>query len=271
MVVGEGVNFRTEPNTNSTPSGKLINGELLLFKEIVPGIKNRLWITIDESWLKVQRVSTGEIGFVFGKYVRTQEAINPDIKLIQIGNWYNIFKKDLGVTVKKSKPVLQVNVDGDTTIITNHEGYWISICSQSGLNEGNVEGHIYSDNEGNLSIGKQEVLLRNQKYQFNLVCTGEVELDRFMGFTRTDERIYFITEVFNGSQTSYSKQDLTDCILKFGETGYHLNFAGDLNGDGIPEIIFSEATTREGVTYYFVSNKEGKLELKSISYGYDKC
>lgn len=173
--------------------------------------------------------------------------------------------------LEKLKPAYLVNNSGDTVLVTGHnDRQVITISSQSPLKEGSINGHIYADHEGNLTIGQKVDLLWTTEKHFSIACTGEVALNDYMGFTRINERIVFIIEKIDGSQRHYSKQDLTPCIHKFGEVGYHLIFAGDLNNDGIPEIIFSEADTRESVTYYFMSNKEGNLELKSISYGYDK-
>ena len=271
IVTGDNVNFRREPNTNTTPIGKFDNGDLLRFIEVVLKNQNHNWIMLSESWLQAQKVSSGEIGFVFGKYVRPQESVNPMGNKIQNGNWYAMYQEGSNVMLENTKPVLFIDHDGDTSIRGSNEKQMMLICSQLELIEGKINGRIFPYNEGHISIGRGEIIMRTPKYHYSLICTGEVQLDDHMGFTRINERLYFVTEEIDGSRRHYKKQDLTDCILKFGEVGYKLEFSGDLNNDGIPEIIFYEADTRESIMYYFMSNKEGQLELKSISGGTDDC
>ncbi|MBK9737719.1 MAG: hypothetical protein IPO92_23365 [Saprospiraceae bacterium] len=60
---------------------------------------------------------------------------------------------------------------------------------------------------------------------------------------RKNEKIIFLTTHIDGSKRHYVEQDLSGCISQFGEVGYQIHFAGDLNDDGIPELIISEGTT----------------------------
>lgn len=275
IVNGDRVNFRSEPNSNSTPIGKLIDGEPLIFNEIVLEEQGASWLSLNESWLKVKRVTTGESGFVFGKYVIPQEmAFLPysDCDRIQKGNWYGIYKDGANVMVEKSIPVLKRDGEkGFKYIQSNDEKHTILICAQGSLTEGIIEGRIYGRDDGFLSIGRSAGLMRIKNNRFSLVCTGEVELNSIMQFTRINEKIFFVIEEIDGDQLHYFKQDLTECIHKFGEGGYKLIFAGDLNNDGVPEIIFSEGDNRQSLLYYFVSNRDRQLELKSIFNGFDKC
>lgn len=274
IVTGEDVNFRIEPSTNSTPKGKLVNGELLKFIALEPVGQNDGWNNLNDAWIKVKRISTVEEGYVFGKYVKPQEMAyhySGDCDRIQNGFWYGIYQEGNKVFMVETKPKLQEVDKGYMSIAGNDEKQRILICSQSKLQEGPIEGRFFGQYGESISIGDKVNLLRIKDNSFKLACTGEVDLDRHMGFSRKNEKIYFIKEEIDGSQRHYTNQDLTECIQQFGEVGYTLIFAGDLNNDGIPEVIFSEATTRESAMYYFMSNPDGKLELKSVSYSSSKC
>lgn len=266
IVVGEGVNFRSEPNTSSASKGKLINGELLSFMEVIQGE--------DNTWVKVKRVSTGESGFVFGKYVKTPEMAYryyAECDRIQSGNWYGLVQEGNKVIVEKTIPVLQKDEMDYMAIVGKDESQKLLICSQSTLQEGPIIGKLFDEMEDNLTIGNKVEVLRTKDRVFSLICTGEVELESHLDFSRKNEKIYFVTEEVVGTRRLLSSQDLSDCIQKFGEVGYSIVFAGDLNNDGIPEVILYEATTQNGRMYYFMSNKDRKLELKGIAYSSSKC
>lgn len=274
IVSGSEVNFRAEPNTTSKPIGKFIDGELINFISVIQHLDYGNWVNFSDAWFKVKRTTTGEEGFIFGKYVKPPEMAyynHGDCERIQNGNWYGISQEGNNVIVEKIMPSLKKDDHGHLSIVGSKGEQKILVCSQSELNEGKIEGKFYGTYGENLSIGMKVNLLRIKDNNFSLACIGEVELGRFTEFIRKNEKVYFIIEEIDGSQRRYHKQDLTDCLRQFGEVGYTLIFAGDLNNDGIPEVIFSEGDNRGGIMYYFMSTQDRKLELKSIVESSDKC
>jgi hypothetical protein len=267
IVAAENLNFRTEPNTKSKTIGKLENSELLTFIKLLREENDGYWSGISNSWIKVERVQTGEIGYVFGKYVKSQEMAYMnyhDADRIQKGNWYGIFQEGNKVKIEKSSPKISELDEGFNSIVANNEKHKILICSQTEIKEGEINGKLFDNQREYLQIGIQKRLIRIGDFEFSLACTGEVELKQGW-MTRKNEKIIFQKMEFDGSQRHYSQQDLTECILQYGEVGYMIHFAGDLNNDGIPELIISEGTTHGGTVYYFQSNEKGELELASIT------
>lgn len=269
IVAAENLNFREQPNTKSRIIGKLTNTEYLNLLEK----ENIYWKTLGFSWVKVQRLQTGEIGYVFGKYLKTPEMayLNyHDSDRIQKGNWYGIYQEEGKVKIEKTTPKISELEEGFSSIIGSSEKHKILVCSQDEIKEGEINGHILENDREYLKIGIQKRLLRIGDVEFSLVCTGEVEPNS-TGLIRKNEKIIFLTTEIDGSRRHSVQQDLSDCIYQFGEVGYQIQFAGDLNNDGIPELIISGGTTHGGSIYYFRSSKEGKLELVSITGISSKC
>jgi hypothetical protein len=267
MVAAENLNFREKPNTESRIIGQLTNSELLTLIEIHEKKENIYWNTFEFSWVKVQRIQTGEIGYVFGKYLKTPEMayLNyHDTDRIQKGNWYGIYQEGGKVKIEKTTPKISELDEGFSSIVGSSENHKILVCSQDEIKEGEINGHILENDREYLKIGIKKRLIRIGDFEFSLVCTGEVELNP-PSLIRKNEKIIFLTTEIDGSRRHYVQQDLSDCISQFGEVGYQIHFVGDLNDDGIPELLISEGTTHGGNVYYFRSNKEGKLELVSIT------
>lgn len=276
IVAAENLNFRAAPETKGKVIDQLDNGEVMTFLEIPQSeIERHRFINgLSYVWIKVQRNRTGEEGYVFGKYLKAANMAYQkynDGDRIQKGNWYGIFKGKKSLQLEKINPKLG-EMDGFSHMSTGEEKYQFLICSQKGLSEGAISGRLfdYESNSDIIKIGTRRQIYSTTDRSFELVCTGEVKYDP-PWMAREKERVLFITEVRDGANRKYIQQDLTDCLLQYGEVGYYLHFVGDLNGDNIPELILSEGDTKMGVTYYFVSNAAGELELESRTVVSSKC
>ena len=273
IVAAENLNFREGPSTDSKIIGKLTNSEFLTLVEIHDREEIIYWNTFEFSWLKVERIQTGETGYVLGKYLKTPEMayLNyHDSDRVQRGNWYGIYQEGEKIKVEKTYPKIAELDEEFSSITGSREEHKILICSQDEIGEGEINGRIFENDTEYLKIGTQKRLVRIGDFEFSLACTGEVELNP-PSLIRKNEKIIFLTTDIDGSRRHYFQQDLSDCISQFGEVGYQIHFAGDLNNDGIPELIISEGTTHGRSVYYFRSNEEGKLELASITGGSSKC
>ncbi|MCP3932643.1 MAG: hypothetical protein GY705_26535 [Bacteroidetes bacterium] len=79
------------------------------------------------------------------------------------------------------------------------------------------------------------------------------------------------SKIIDGIKRKYSTQDISENFIKFGEIGYSVEFAGDLNRDGVPELIIYEGDANKSTAvYYFKSNPKGEIELQSITWIYMK-
>jgi hypothetical protein len=267
IVAAENLDLREKPNTDSKIIGELSNSELLKLIEIHDREENIYSNTFEFSWVKVQRVQTGEIGYVLGKYLKTLEMAylnRHESDRIQKGNWYGIYQEGGKVIIEKTNPRIIEIDEGFGSITGSREEHKILICTQDEIEEGEINGRIFENDKEYLKIGNQKRLIRIGDFNFSLICTGEVELIP-PSLIRKNEKIIFLTTEIEGPRRHYVQQDLSDCISQFGEVGYHIHFAGDLNDDGIPELIISEGTTHGASVYYFRSNEQGKLELSSIT------
>jgi hypothetical protein len=271
IVVAENLNFRTQPNTNSKSIARLENSELLTFIGLVRENDEDNYYDISSSWIKVKRNRTGEIGYVFGEYVMSQEMaylnLN-DADKIQSGNWYGIYNVGNKVLIEKSLPKISNSDEGFISLVSNHEKHRIIICSQEIINEGEITGNLRD--EESLKIGINKRLAHIGNIDYSLACTGEYVI-RNGNLIGENEKVILQKMFTSGLIKNYTQQDLTDCLLQFGGGEYIIHFTGDLNNDGVPELIISEASTQQRAVYYFRSNKSGILELQSISYFYSKC
>ena len=274
IVAAEDLNFRNGPSTDSKSIGKLNNSEKLTLLEIIGEEYENYWNDYSNSWIKVERDSTKEEGYVFGKYVKSQEMayINyHDSDRLQPGNWYGIYKdKDKDkVKIEKANPEIEV-IDEGYKSIKSDEKHKIIICTQDKFEEGQLNAKLFDFQSKYLKIGDQIRLLQIDNVEYSLVCTGEVSLNKGWILRKNEKIILLKTEII-GSNRKYTQQDLSDCIHKYGEIGYKIHFAGDLNKDKVPELIISEGSTKGGTVYYFISNKNGELELKSTTGISSKC
>ncbi|MFT5053278.1 MAG: hypothetical protein ACI97X_000288 [Oceanospirillaceae bacterium] len=268
VVAAENLNLRSQANSESKILGKLANAEKITLIEIHNEYgEDRNCCKLWNSWLKVKRDNNGEIGYVSGRFVKPQNIAylnNQSCDRIQSGYWYGIYNEDGKVKIKKVNPKLTgMEMDGDKNISVESEKYKLIIGSQEELKEGGVQGQLFKNPNEYIKIGTNRKLLRIDGNEFRLICTGEVKLEPPYELQRVDEKLELLTIK---SYTDYKSQELTNCLFGFGNIGYQIHFIGDLNDDGFPELIISESgETEGGMLYYFMSNKEGKLELKSLT------
>lgn len=275
VVVAENLNFRNIPNVESKSKGFLENGELLTFLEFHKDGGSDYRYYLSSSWLKVRRDKTNEIGYVFGQYVKPQSIAymnNQDCDKIQSGYWYGIFEENGKVMLDSVSPKLVgMEMDDFKSISVGVRKYKLIIGSQEKLREGQINGKLFPYPSEYVKIGTSLELLKIENSKFSLVCTGKVEL-RPPFLTRENEKLIFLTTKGSRSKDKYQTQDLTKCFDSYGDIGFQIHFAGDLNEDGIPEIIFSESDeTQGGTLYFFMSNSEGVLELKSVTGSVSGC
>ncbi len=273
MVAAENLNFRELPNINSKIIGILTNSEILNVLEVHYSQENTYRNIHEFSWIKVQRLQTKKIGYVFGKYLKTLETAyldGSDSDRIQGGYWYGIYQE--GEKIKIEKIIPEISKSRIRFNLTTKDGKKckVLICSQNEIKQDKINGVLIEDDEEYLKIGTRKRLMSVGNNEFSIICTGRVELNP-PTLIRKEEKVIFLITKIDGSKRSFIQQDLSDCLSKFGEVGYQIQFAGDLIGDDIPEIIISEGDTRTSSVYYFRSNKKGILELMSITTTSNKC
>lgn len=275
IVVADDLNFRSEANTSSNIISKLKRGEHLTLKNVVQSENNHynLFWGFERHWVKVVRESTGAVGFVYGDFVSNQNAAffkNQDCSKIQNGNWYGLYHSNGEVFMVRVNPKIETSLDGYNFISSDSTKYQFYICSNTRLREGKIDGTILTKKEKYITVNSKYPLIRIEENQFDLVGTGTVELrNGYLGIS-DKELIFLKTEIQNGNK-KYYEQNLTKSIIGYGEVGYKIEFVGDLNRDGVPELILSEADNRSGTLYYFLSNEKGELELQSLTWSYSKC
>ncbi len=265
VVAAESLNFRSEPNSESKILDKLANSEKLTLIEIhnEEG-EDRYCCEPWSSWLKVKRDINDEIGYVSGQYVKPQNIVylnGQSCDRIQSGYWYGIYNEDGKTKIKKVNP--KIKKEADRIISVESDKYKLIVGSQEEFIEGAIQGILFKYPNEYIKIGTNRKLLRIGGHEFRLICTGEVKLKPPYELKRVYEKLEILTIK---SYTDYKSQELTNCLFGFGNIGYQIHFIGDLNNDGYPELILSESgETEGGMLYYFMSNKEGELELKSLT------
>ena len=281
IVAAENLNFREKPTTQSRVIDQLDNSELL---ETIELVKNEEWgiynYDFKKSWIKVRRKMTGEVGYVFGKYVLPQNVAYPYysvVERIQTGYWYGIHLNHLNDSTYFSQitPIIKKEEEpcsGDTfpRLYSKKSFVDIFLCSQEKLNLDEVYGKSFSGFLGKtlIPVGGQKLFeLRKQKVIFR---SSGVEERYYSGYETERSKKEKFTMIVQSSNQEWSF-DLTKHILKFGESGYYLNFLGDLNNDEVPDFILQEATNHGGAFYFFMSNENGEIELQSISWSTNEC
>lgn len=273
IVAAENLNFRSQPNTESKIIGRLANGEKLTLLEINnQDGEDRYCCYPWVEWLKVKRNKNGEIGYVSGQYVKPQNIAylnGQTCDRLQKGYWYGIYNEDGKTKLKKLKPEIKTKVDGSKIISVKPEKYKLIIGSQEEFTEGIIDGKLLKYPNEYIKIGTNRKLLRIGENEFRLVCLGEIKLENPYDLIRFNEKLEFLTIK---SYKDFKSEELSKCLFGFGNIGYQIHFFGDLNKDGIPELILSESgETEGGMLYYFMSNNDGKLELKSLANEDNDC
>ncbi len=275
IVVAEDLNFRENGDVSSKVIDKLVKGESLTLVEVIKSENtvNNFFQGFQDKWLKVIRDSSGKTGYVYGDYVRNENAVyrrNQDCSKIQSGFWYGIHSDKGELYMDSVIPRIETSLDGYSYITSDSSKFQYYVCSATKLVVGKIQGKIFNRGDEYLGINSKIPLARINQNQFDIVCTGIVALKG--GYLdRVKEEIYFLRTEIDGGSRTYHEQNLSKAILQYGEVGYKVEFSADLNGDGIPELIFSEADTRSGSLYYFLSNSLGDLELQSITWTFSKC
>lgn len=281
IVAAENLNFREEPNTKSRVIDQLDNSELLETLKLIEredwGIYNYNFI---RSWIKVRRKATGEIGYVFGKYVLPQNIAYLHysvVEKIQTGFWYGIHQNSDSTRFYSSLvPLLKKEEESCSgeellRLYSKNTPADIVFCSQKKLNPKIMIGQIIKPYQGKslIPIGGEKtfdfsddlkVIFKSSGYEFNSIGTSFPDRSAKEKITLTLSDPYV--------ERNY---DLSKDLLKFGESGYYVNFIGDLNNDGIPDFFLQEATTHGGAFYFFMSNEKGEIELQSITWSSSKC
>ena len=218
------------------------------------------------EWLKVKRNKNNEIGYVSGQYVKPQNVAylnGQSCERIQSGYWYGIYNEDGKTKIKKVNPKVKTEVDESKNISVESKKYKLIIGSQEEFTEGVIQGKLFKYPSEYIKIGTNRKLLRIDGNEFRLIYSGEVKLYPPYELQRVHGKLELLTIK---SYTDFKSQELTKCLFGFGNIGYQIHFIGDLNKDGFPELILSESgETEGGMLYYFMSNKDGKLELKSLA------
>ena len=264
IVTAENLNFRRGANTSSEVIDQLENGERLSListeRTRDQGYLTNYW----NYWIKVERESTDEEGYVYGEYVKPQEIAYLNgfhAEEVQPGNWYGIYEEDRKVKIESISPSIK-KTDVANSIVSDKK-HVILFCSQNRIREGDINGTLYPMGKEYFKIGDCQDLVSLNNLKYGLVCTGEVSYSSGW-MRRSNEKIILTIQEINGTTSNYREQDLSDCLLQVGEEGYKIQFAGDLNKDGLPELVISEATYGAIWAYYFRSNK-GKLVLQSVT------
>ncbi|MFK7773633.1 MAG: SH3 domain-containing protein [Saprospiraceae bacterium] len=266
IVAAENLNFRSQPNPESKIIGKLANAEKLTLIEIDnQNGEDRYCCYPWVEWLKVKREKNGEIGYVSGQFVKPQNIAylnGQSCDRIQNGYWYGIYNEEGKAKIERVNPKVKTEVDGSKNLSVESKKYRLIVGSQKEFKEGMIQGQLFKYPNEYIKIGTNRKLLRIGGNEFRLICTGEVKLEPPYELQRVHEKLELLTIK---SYTDFKSQELTNCLFGFGNIGYQIHFIGDLNKDGFPELILSESgETEGGMLYYFMSNKDGKLELKSL-------
>ncbi len=194
---------------------------------------------------------------------------NQSCDRLQNGYWYGIYNEDGKTKIARVNPTIRTEVDGSNNLSVASKKHQLIIGSPEELKEGVIQGELFKYPNEYIKIGTNRELPRIGQHGFRLVCTGEVKLESPNILQRVHEKLELLTIK---SYNDYKSQELTNCLFGFGNIGYQIHFVGDLNSDGFPELILSESgETEGGMLYYFVSDKNGKLELKSLTNGGDGC
>lgn len=231
----------------------------------------------ENSWIKVKRNSTNQVGYVFGKYIKPRNAAylsGQDCDRIQSGYWYGITDMDRKYKLERCMPQIDTvfaTADGNhywTIIRDTSEKYDIIICSQAQLIEGKRD-KIIPKNGIPLRNDEGVKVLKNANISYSIICTDGPR-DSTSLLKENKPRIILQRVEIRPEGNVYNEQDLTNFFIQYGMS-ISLIMSADINLDGVPDLIFSEANNRSGTIYYFISNSEGVLELQSMTWGYSKC
>lgn len=269
VVSVDKLNMRKSPSVDSDVINQLSKGEQVLHLEsVLIGDKK----ICSYQWLKIKRIATGEIGFICGQYVHSlnRAFLNyGDLDRLGSGFWYGISKSKGKILFKPIKPTIK-EFDGFRTLYLGKE-YDLAFCLESEIIQNEIFAFPAEEDEVKFGVGDRFRLPSSSNGNSHWIAMpGEAVLKNGVMYAE-NERVIFVKGERDNGLTNYKHQDLTDCLYRNGEGGYVLHFAGDINGDGVPELVLSEGNTKVGHVYFFMSNEDGDLELVAINSSYSKC
>jgi len=265
--------FREGPGTKYNTIDFLKNGEIVSLIKYIPLDEPSYKFdgNYDQLWLKIKRISTGDIGYAFGKFLK---PINigflkeQDCERIPPLNWYGIQQiNNKDFEIKKTQPYIKKDVYlNDAGIVDNKNSLFI-IGLHDKIKTGEINGRTFGKFLTKIKIGDDINIFESNKGQFLLQISGEYKQNNGR-LIRIKENLHFVHVNELGETNS---QTLTDQFDHFGIFGFDIHFVGDINGNGYPDMIISETNGKKMAVYFFMSTDAGKIELQSITWQGPGC
>ena len=296
FVAASALKLRQEPNRTSKVLATMTNGEPVQLLEDNAMENSSLYDQIDSiqgRWVKVQYKDKS--GYAFSPYLATRYNLFYEFSyaeyLPKVNNWYGVYKKANGeeeiraIQVELRSITRDEEEGGEThmylytnqrdtslLIIGTNEiikpGY-VGVFSKniarntgisSGLRAGD-ECWLYSQLKGNTIQGEHYQLFGTGEYK--LYSYGlQLEHYKVMVAKRNPPNPAFVII-----------QDLTG-FFSFIDGWVKVEWVGDLDRDGKPDVVIQSCSTQQCINYLFLSSeaRENELLRPVSSYSwYDEC
>ena len=258
--------FRDGPNLTSTIIATLADGEVLEFLDFVNHSEPSYiyYERLNDIWLKVKRERTGNIGYVYGTYVRpanTGFKYGQDCHRVPLLNWY-------GIHLKNEIPILSEvypEIEGGKwmPIIIDQTRAYFYFGTKDRYKVGPVVGDVFHNERllyaregepGRIEDSKGNIITLDVCHDFSIVDNKP---------TNIEERLTL--RIINSDKREILFQELTEQFQHAGTLGFRIHFVGDINSDTVPEIFMTPINEKGGRNLWFISNHL-KIELQSITY-----
>lgn len=261
IVVAAKANFYSSPRINSNVIGVLTKGEKVAtigFKII--DIQN---FKFSDLWIKIRRNSDNKIGYVIGKSIKPVNQVyfeDSDCEIKQDGYWYGLKNKNNKTFINSFVPKIRTSFDFNKSIVSGdpkgQDNFSLFFSNDKKLKEGEITmGNL---SQKHFKLGDYVSIFKSNNYEY---------------FIEAKNGMYFFVRKDNkGKQTVTKTQDITGLLGNYlGVGSFRIDFVGDIDNDGIPEIVFSEVGGMYLITYYFKATLNSNFELQSLTFSSAKC
>lgn len=265
IVAADNLNFRNGPSREATVIGTLTNGELVDYVAIVPpdGGSFRYKGYYNNLWIKIKRQTTNEIGYVFGPYIQPKNTAyfsNQECDRLNLSTWYGV--QELNGTCYLSLINPQIAKESGMSAIQDTHNTKLFLGLSEELETGPINGRLFTDGRSSIRIGEEKSVFSTSSHKFDLQMSGQY-IHKEGRIEKASESLHFVT--FTNENKLISSQNLLEQFTQMGTYGFQFYFIGDINLDGTPELVISENNGKIMTVYFFLSDKNGFLELQSAT------
>lgn len=266
----------SSPNPKSTVIDILKKGEKITTLEFT--VLHMSNFQFSENWIKIKKESDNKTGYLLGESISPVNQVyfeNSDCDYIQKGNWYGIRKEGNTTNIELINPRINTSFDFKKTIISdksnsqNSNSTSLILRNKTKLKLGKIKDGCLSQRHFNTGESVSVFKMDNIEY---FIEDRKEDKTKNVDKDKVGDRIFLIKKEYIENNIITKTQEITNLLIRFGHgSGFRIDFVGDIDSDGIPEVVLSEIVGGHIVTYYLKATFNDDFQVQSLIFSDAKC